>query len=57
MEYPGYLVTLKYQGYLVTLKYFEFKNESIIDQENQSIPSQDLIHQMLQYAKELEIIV
>lgn len=38
-------------------RFFIFKQESVIDQENQAIPSQDMVHQMLQYAKELEIIV
>jgi len=38
-------------------KFFLFKHETVIDQENQSIPSSDLVQQMLQYAKELEIIV
>lgn len=38
-------------------RFFTFKQETVIDQENQAIPSHDMVNQMLQYAKELEIIV
>jgi len=37
--------------------FFYFQQKTIIDQESQVIPSHDLIHQMIDYAKELEIIV
>jgi hypothetical protein len=38
-------------------KFFYFKQKSLIDQENQVIPASDLVMQMVDYAKELEIIV
>jgi 26S proteasome regulatory subunit N12 len=36
---------------------FHFQQKSIIEHENQTIPSSDLVTQMIEYAKELEIIV
>jgi len=38
-------------------KFFYFKQKSLIDSESQVIPASDLVMQMVDYAKELEIIV
>ena len=37
--------------------FFYFNQKSTVDQENEIIPSNDLVLQMIEYAKELEIIV
>jgi len=37
--------------------YFYFQQKLVIDHENQHIPSNELVTQMVEYAKELEIIV
>jgi hypothetical protein len=37
--------------------FFYFQRKTTIEQENQTIPANDLVMQMIEYAKELEIIV
>lgn len=37
--------------------YFYFKQKALLDNDNQTIPASDLVMQMVDYAKELEIII
>ncbi len=55
--YSFFSFILKRNWTLNADKHFYFKQETINEQESQAIPSNELIFQMLEYAKELEIIV
>jgi hypothetical protein len=37
--------------------FFYFQRKNAQNQENQTIPANDLVNQMIEYSKELEIIV
>jgi hypothetical protein len=42
---------------LASDNYFYFEQKAVVDHESQIIPSNELIVQMVDYAKELEIII
>lgn len=48
---------LKRKWNLAGDNFFYFKSTKANDTENQTIPSNDMVMQMIEYAKELEIIV